>query len=59
MKLETVQRDEILSDLVCMNLIKRKILNEHLLNHNDEELILLIFKDYAKILKEVLHDELY
>lgn len=57
--LKTVKRYEIQSDLICMNLIKRKLLNHHQLSFNDEELILLIFKDYAKVLKEVLHDELY
>lgn len=57
--IKSVKRSEIQSDLICMNLIKRKIKNHHQLNYNDEELILLIFKDYAKVLKEVLHDELY
>lgn len=57
--LKTIKRYEIQSDLICMNLIKRKIKNNYQLTYNDEELILLIFKDYAKVLKEVLHDELY
>ena len=57
--LKSVKRYEIQSDLICMNLIKRKILKHHQLTYNDEDLILLIFKDYAKVLKEVLHDELY
>lgn len=57
--IKSVKRSEIQSDLICMNLIKRKIKNNYQLNYNDQELILLIFKDYAKVLKEVLHDELY
>ena len=57
--IKSVKRSEIQSDLICMNLIKRKIKNHYLLSYNDEELILLIFKDYVKVLKEVLHDELY
>lgn len=57
--LKTVKRQEVQSDLICMNLIKRKIKNNYNLTYNDQQLILLIFKDYARVLKEVLHDELY
>lgn len=57
--IKSVKRNEIQSDLICMNIIKRKIKNHHLITYNDEELILLIFRDYARILQEVLQDELY
>lgn len=57
--LKSVKRSEIQADLICMNLIKRKIKNHYQLSYNDEDLILLIFKDYARVLKEVLKDELY
>lgn len=59
MILKTVKRSEIQADLICMNLIKRKLLNHHQLSYNDEQLLLLLFKDYAKVIKEVLYVELY
>ena len=52
-------KEMIYTDLICMNLIKRKLNNHYQLNFNDELLIKIIFKDYALLMKEVYKDELF
>lgn len=59
MKFKNLNRNNIYTDLIVMNIIKRKINQHYQLSYNDEELIKIIFKDYALLLKEVLKDELY
>lgn len=56
-EIKNIDNDEILTDLICMNLIKRKINNNYMLHNNDEQLLLIIFKNYAKLIEEVLFSD--